>query len=243
MNSPLSFAAHRSPPGQGVPVDRALVGFLSRLPMLEGVPRTVIEDLACSAQARRVSRGTVLWSPGDAADTVCFVRSGVVVTTRSMGDHDVTLDYLGRGELIGLGGGVRGGEARMHEDGTLLSMSRAAFDAWLGRHPDLAPVFLDCASAEGRRLAERLALVSMHGAKSRLALLLLDLAARFGVRDSRGVIVDVRLTHRELAALIGATRETVSVAIVDLRSAALIATESRRVVLLDPPGLEAVAGA
>jgi CRP/FNR family transcriptional regulator len=73
-------------------------------------------------------------------------------------------------------------------------------------------------------------------------MLFLDLADRFGVRDSRGVIVDVRLTHREMASLIGATRETVSVAIVELRNAGHIATEARRVIVVDERALREIAG-
>lgn len=223
------------------PADRAVVSFLAHLPLLEGAPRAAVEDLASRVQAHRLDRGTVLWKQGEVADAVVFVRSGVVVLSRAILDHDVTLDYVGRGELLGVSASARASHAVMHEDGTLLAVPRRAFDAWIIAHPQLAPRLMDRAASRGRRLAERLALVSMHGARSRLSLLLLDLAERFGVRDSRGVIVDIRLTHRELASLIGATRETVSVAIVELRNAALIATESRRVVVLDPTGLRAVA--
>jgi CRP/FNR family transcriptional regulator len=84
-------------------------------------------------------------------------------------------------------------------------------------------------------------LICLHSARARLAGLLLDLADRFGVRDSEGVIVDLRLTHRELAALIGATRETVSVAIVELRDAGLVRTDARRAVLLNVDALREIA--
>ena len=50
-----------------------------------------------------------------------------------------------------------------------------------------------------------------------LASLLLELTEDFGVRDSRGVIINLKLTHKEMAALIGATRETVSFAILEDR--------------------------
>jgi len=237
MSLPLSIA----PAPSRQPVDRATVSFLARLPMFEGAMRGVVEDLARRVQVHRLDRGDALWGQGETSDAIVFVRSGVVMLTRSILSHDVTLDYIGRGELIGVSGTARASDAVMHEDGTLLCVPRRAFEDWLMTHPSMAPRMMDRAAGRGRRLAERLALVSMHGAKARLSLLLLDLAERFGVRDSRGVIVDVRLTHRELAALIGATRETVSVAIVELRGGGLIATESRRVVVLDPAGLRAVA--
>ena len=93
------------------------------------------------------------------------------------------------------------------------------------------------------RMQGRLALIGLHGARAHLAGLLLELSRSFGVRDSSGVIIDLRLTHRELAALIGATRETVSVAIVEIRNAGLVRTEQRRVVITDLDGLIAMAEA
>ena len=59
----------------------------------------------------------------------------------------------------------------------------------------------------------------------------------FGVRDARGTI-NLKLTHREMAYLIGATRETVSFAILDLRKSKLLLTEGRRVILLDLAALK-----
>jgi CRP-like cAMP-binding protein len=51
----------------------------------------------------------------------------------------------------------------------------------------------------------------------------------------------LKLTHKELAGLIGATRETVSFAIVDLRRRGLVVTEGKRVVLLDAAALRQLA--
>ena len=94
-----------------------------------------------------------------------------------------------------------------------------------------------------RRLVEnRIGSLLFKTAHSRLANLFLDLAEDFGVRDSRGVIVNIKLTHKEMASLIGATRETVSFAILDLRKSGLILTESKRVIILDEDGLKELVG-
>jgi CRP/FNR family transcriptional regulator len=67
--------------------------------------------------------------------------------------------------------------------------------------------------------------------------MLIELSDTFGVRDGRGTIVNLKLTHKEMAGLIGSTRETVSFAILDLRKSGLLATEGKRVILLDEPAL------
>lgn len=218
------------------------VGFLMGLPPFSDRHRRAVEALAGLAEVRRVRRGAALWRVGDEADTVMVVRSGVVLLRSELAEHTVTLDVCGRGAFLGIAGGVRDHEATVHEDASVLRIDRDDFERWLVHHPGVVPAVLAVAAHISQRMASRLALVSLHGARARLALLLLDLVEHFGVRDSRGVIVDLRLTHREMATLIGATRETVSVAIVELRNAGTIATESRRVIVVDPDALKRIAG-
>ncbi len=45
---------------------------------------------------------------------------------------------------------------------------------------------------------------------AKLAELLLRLGDEYGIEDSRGMLVALKITHQEMANLIGSTRETVS---------------------------------
>src|SRR5690606_28387370 len=120
---------------------------------------------------------------------------------------------------------------------TLLSVPRDDFLKLVLQYPQLALRMTRLISERRRRLENRVGGLLFKTAHARLASLFLDLAEDFGVRDSRGVIVNLKLTHKEMASLIGATRETVSFAILDLRRDELILTESKRVVIVDEPGL------
>ncbi len=222
------------------PTSASLFAFLATLPGLGGRHRAAVEDLASRAMVRRVRRGESLWHAGQPPADIFVVRSGAVLLRQGSGEHIVTLDVCGRGAMLGLAGHTEA-EAVVHEDAALLVIPRSEFETWMARNPTVVPAVLELVAEHGRRLATRLVLVSRHGSKGRLAMLLLDLGTRFGVRDSRGTILDVRLTHREMAELIGATRETVSVAIIELRDAGVIATESKRVVIVDELALRRIA--
>jgi CRP-like cAMP-binding protein len=52
---------------------------------------------------------------------------------------------------------------------------------------------------------------------------------------SDGVLLDIRLTHADLASLIGSTRETISVQLAQLAREGLIRLDGRSIVLLTPP--------
>ena len=53
-------------------------------------------------------------------------------------------------------------------------------------------------------------------------------------------ILNLKLTHREMASIIGASRETVSFAILDLRKRGTIQADGKRVVLVDMDAIQAL---
>ena len=76
---------------------------------------------------------------------------------------------------------------------------------------------------------------------SKLAELLLNLGHEHGIADERGLVVGLKITHQEMANLIGSTRETVSLTLSQFKRKGLIQTEGRKVILADPEGLRALA--
>ena len=92
--------------------------------------------------------------------------------------------------------------------------------------------------AMGQRVVEaenRLEQMAYSTISSRLAMLLLELARE----DSAGI---VRVTHQELADMLGTWRETISKTLQDFRRRGLVASSRRQLTLLDPEGLQLEAG-
>ena len=72
----------------------------------------------------------------------------------------------------------------------------------------------------------------------KLAMLLLELEARYGLTDDEDASRLSRpFTHQEMANLIGATRETVSLTLSDFRRRGLIDFEKRQLIIRDVEGL------
>ena len=75
---------------------------------------------------------------------------------------------------------------------------------------------------------------------AKLAELLLTLAGQYGVEDSRGTLLSLKITHQEMANLIGATRETVSLTLSQFKRQRLIDTDGRRMIVADFAALKAL---
>jgi hypothetical protein len=85
-------------------------------------------------------------------------------------------------------------------------------------------------NGSGRMFARYPAFVGL-GLSRRLALVLLELAAEFGVRDTRGTIMGITLSHQMLGEMIGASRPKVSVAMSSFVREGMVLRENRQVVL------------
>jgi CRP-like cAMP-binding protein len=69
--------------------------------------------------------------------------------------------------------------------------------------------------------------------RGRLQSTLQDLAARFGARESRGILMTITVSHDELAAMIASSRPRVTRLIAELVREKLIARQGRHYILLN----------
>jgi CRP/FNR family transcriptional regulator, cyclic AMP receptor protein len=70
------------------------------------------------------------------------------------------------------------------------------------------------------------------GLSRRLAIVLLELGAEFGVCDARGTLLGITLTHQMLAEMIGASRPKVALAMTNFTREGMVLCEHRQVVLI-----------
>ena len=171
-------------------------------------------------------RGTMIYSLDDLATSIYFVLTGRVKIVRASahGQHKIiSIRYRGDvfGELSLAGSAV---EARRSDEAVALETTRVAIiraeDFWQATRHDSAAVqsVLRCLTArlaEAHRQIESLVFDNNY---RRLARALLDLS----LDASRVGETSVRLTHEELAELIGSTREVVTSMMIELRQRGLI---------------------
>lgn len=227
-------------------MQRSKAGFFRAHPLLGGLPPRERKRLATAAQLITVPRRRHLWYQGDLADRLYLVRSGVVRISRAHGrQRELTVDYLGRGELVGESEVLLPGPRRVthgvaHEETTAFAVDADTLLALADSSAALSARLARLASVRRARLERRMDGLVFLTVRQRLASALIELAEDFGVRDSRGIIVNLKLTHRELAAWIGSTRETAGNTIHQLRREGLLESDGKRVVLLDAAALRAV---
>jgi CRP-like cAMP-binding protein len=84
---------------------------------------------------------------------------------------------------------------------------------------------------------QRLADFALNAIPARLDRLLADFSDRYGVRESEGVLIDIPLPHREIASIVGSTRESVTVRLNAMRREGTIDFVNRRILVKRPDWL------
>jgi CRP-like cAMP-binding protein len=92
-----------------------------------------------------------------------------------------------------------------------------------------------------RDVEDKVARLIFRDVNAKLADLLLGLGMEYGVEDARGTLVAIKITHQEMANLIGSTRETVSLTLSQFKRQGLITMEGRKIIITDYDGLKALA--
>lgn len=194
---------------------------------------------AVAPKTRRFGKREVVVREGEPAKALYRVREGVVALVRTLVDgREAILGLLAPGDFFGEESLV-GAESTGARALTNVVLEAIALD------PSLCYALYHAAIASlvkrlqaSNRLAVALACQSVSG---RLADLLLDLAARFGVQAEHGTHIALRLTQQQLADMIGTNRETVNRYLGQFQDASLISLRTRDIAIVNAEGLREIA--
>jgi CRP/FNR family transcriptional regulator, cyclic AMP receptor protein len=226
--------------------DRRALWYLKKIGLFSEMSPDELNALANLANLQEVRRRRVIFLPGDPGTSVFFVNGGRVKISRVTRDgKELTLAYRGPGEIFGelcmVDGGPRSEMAEAMENALVTEIPRAEFEKLLETHPRMGLRLVKTLCERRRELENTVEKLVFHDVNAKLGELLLQLADDYGVDDSRGTLVAVKITHQEMANLIGSTRETVSLTLSQFKRKKLIATEGRKIILVDREGLKALA--
>ncbi len=183
-----------------------------------------------------------IYLPGDPGDYVYLLKSGRVKISK-IGDDgkELTLAVLEPGEIFGevevLEETTRDSVAEVIDDADICLIKREDFEHFLKNQPQCSFKLTKLIGFRLKQIENRIEDIVFRDAPARLAHLLINLADSFGRDIPEGRALKTKITHQELANLIGTTRETVSLTLGQFRQAGLISMEKRQIIILDQKGL------
>jgi CRP/FNR family cyclic AMP-dependent transcriptional regulator len=221
---------------------------LKRLDFCRHFDLALLQRVAPRFTFHAYARRAALYQAGEERDAVYGIVQGHVkifqVDPRTR--RRALLDVLVPGTLCGedaiYSSGPRDRTAIAYDAVTALRITASEFRHLAKEHPSLYDYLLYLLGERLQRAESKVRDLALDGIARRLAKLLVELAARYGTSlETGGVLINLKLPHRELADLVGSTRESVTMHLNDLRRQRLIEITDRRILITDPDSLSAQA--
>jgi CRP/FNR family cyclic AMP-dependent transcriptional regulator len=202
-----------------------------------GLSAAAIDQLARSAQLGRWNKGQNIFSPEDTADFVNFLVSGIVKVSCPSGAGTVCVQLIRPGQFFGLNWYADKGQPRLFSasaftDATVAIVTNEMMAELIATSP--APGVLQIVSFSWRVLSrllyEKCSLLGLR-LEDRLIHELAVLARDFGRDADAGVLLDLPLTHADLAEFALGSRANVARVMKRFERSGLIGKDGRRTIL------------
>jgi len=203
-------------------------------------------ELKSIARSCSFSKNETVFGAGAMGRDVYFLVEGrVKIYQLSDVGRKVILWFCFPGELFGLAETthVRPREvyAQACSNSNVLVIDEKEFKKFLSTHTAAAMLVIDLLATRLRVAGEMLLNVSSDDVMTRLIKLITRFNVIYGKRIDREAYLDIHLTHQDMADMIGATRQTVTTTLGQLRRKGILRIEGRRLHIPDPALLVSIA--
>ena len=184
--------------------------------LLSALPGRLTTDLFTGAKPARLAADEVLFLAGDPGDGCYRIEDGLLkVTMVSRSGTERILAFLGSGAIVGelsmIDGRPRSASVVAVRDARLSFLSRAAFEAFAQKHPEVYKTLVALLASRLRETDVVIAAGSFLPLRGRVASALLELAENFGQDVGSGrIVIRQKIGQSDLAAMAGIARENVS---------------------------------
>lgn len=219
---------------------------LGQASYFSGLSAQALEAVNARFREQHFKADQVIFREGEPAQRLAFVAHGKVKLLRhSLRGDDVVLDLLPQGSLFGgltpLGDLQHSETAVAQTDCCILTVGADAFDELLSRHSEVASAVLRTVAQRLEDARETIRQLMVAPVEARLATALLKLAERLGESSEEGVLIQTPLPQQDLAAMVGATPETVSRIMAKFKRGGLVEGGRQWVRVVDMDALKALA--
>ncbi len=207
--------------------------------VLEQLDKGDLQNLLAIGKTRQYPKGGYIFSAGDSSDSVYVLQSGQIKVFQitAEGRH-VILWFCFCGEVFGLAEAVYGGgrvlSAQACEDCTVLCVPRKEFNAYTETHGRAALVMMRVLACRARVLGDMLVNLVNDDVNTRITKLILRLSACYGIRTGNEVHLNIRMTHQEIADMVGSSRQTVTKILGQLQCNGLLSIRNHRIRIHGP---------
>src|SRR6266568_8887212 len=220
-----------------------------------GGPPALFETLSQSerdtvircGKRRVLYRGQTLFNQGSRNDGIFLIETGRIrVYYTAPSQREITLAYWHPGNFVGgpevFGEGVHQWSGVATSNSSVVHLPGKELRNLVVEMPNLAIGLIEGLAFKGKCYS---ALAQMLGTRSiteRLAHLLLHLVDLYGVKEADGRVIAAAFTHADLAHMVGATRQWVTISLKRLHERNVLVVRKSKIIVRRPDVLQEMRG-
>jgi CRP/FNR family transcriptional regulator, cyclic AMP receptor protein len=208
---------------------------LKGIPLFQGVSDADLSALADRTAVRSYPKQAIIVNEGDESDSLYLVMSGrVKIYLADEHGKELILAIKGPGQYFGemvLDGDARSASVMTLEPSQFAILARGDFRTFLLGHAEVALQLIQNLIRVARGLNRSVRNLAMLDVYGRVARILLELAVE---RDGKLVIPE-RLTQKDIAARVGASREMINRILRDLTTGGYVSVQDGRITINKAP--------
>jgi len=209
---------------------------IDRLKRLSWLSRSQLNRITNSARMIELKRGQAIYRERERAAAVYIILCGQAVLAMVEARRRALLTVVGPGDVVGISALISNGPRPFRcetlSECRLAVLESEVFREVLLSEPGTFDQALGAVFGRWSGLLRRYALFMSLNARGRVALALLELAERFGVSDQRGRLLPFALSHSMIGEMVGASRQHVTMQLVEFEREKSVLREHRRMVVV-----------
>lgn len=214
--------------------------FLQNKTIFKGLTKEELDRVVGIMGTREFKRNEVIFLEGDPGDCLYLVLAGEVrIFKLSPDGREKTLALIGVGDFFGEMALIEA-KARSASAGTLTKVKLAVlhrdhFNELIYEHPEIALKMIVQLAERLRRANQQIESLAFQDVRERLIQFILQYAT---LAEDGSCVVARKVTHQEIANLIGSSRESVTRMLGQLQDEGYITFDGKMIVILDRDRLE-----
>lgn len=214
------------------------IWYLKEINLLSRLSDEEIKYIDSRSRMRTYKKGSTIYFSSSDVQQIFFLKQGKVklFKTDPSGKelvYAVLKDKESFGSLSPINGAASNEIAQAMEDTMCCVIDKKVFSSFIKDKPSIV---LRLNKMLGLKIHELEMLVEQLTFKTvmeRMVYLLLKLNKKFGVHFNGGWMINISLTHNDIASMIGSTRESTTLALNKLKSLGLIDSRKKKIILPD----------
>lgn len=195
-----------------------------------------LQELERTCFVREYGRGEMVYLPSDHSDSVLLLAKGRIrIFHLTPEGKQAILGFVEPGEVFGELSCFQQSAREEYSETTSKSlvvlMPYHTIQHLMARSPEVSMKMTRLFGLRLKKIQRRLKSLLFRTSREKVGHLLLELAEQYGKVVADGLLITQKLSHQDMASIIGATRETVTITLGELQDEGIVSIERRLITL------------